>query len=111
MATIYVTLLGGLQTEVERSSAPLEPSDPGYDARQEQIEKARKSQQAELRDCLNALNSAKGLIRRHLGKILQIRQIPEVVFKQDRGLENSTRVHELLKQLARTEGSSSGSES
>lgn len=52
-----------------------------------------------MRDCLEGLASASGFLRRHLAKVLTIRHIPELIFKQDRGLENSLRVHEILKKL------------
>jgi len=85
MATVYVTLLGGLTV------------DP--DLTEEEREKYDKKQKQKLKECLEGLNSAKGLIRRHLGGVLQIRNTPDIVFKPDKGLENASRVHELLKQL------------
>jgi ribosome-binding factor A len=51
-----------------------------------------------IRDCLEGLKSASGYLRRHLAKILTIRHIPSLLFKEDRGLANVSRVHELLKQ-------------
>ena len=51
-----------------------------------------------IRDCLEGLKSASGYLRRHLAKILTIRHIPSLIFKEDRGLANVSRVHELLKQ-------------
>lgn len=52
-----------------------------------------------MRDCLEGLKSASGYLRRHLAKILTIRHIPTLFFKEDRGLANVSRVHELLKQV------------
>lgn len=52
-----------------------------------------------MRDCLEGLKSASGYLRRHLAKILTIRHIPTIFFKEDRGLANVSRVHELLKQV------------
>ncbi len=52
-----------------------------------------------IRDCINGLTSASGFLRRHLSRALSVRQTPTLVFKEDRGLENATRVHELLRQI------------
>lgn len=52
-----------------------------------------------IRDALEGLKSAAGYLRRHLAKILTIRHIPQLFFKEDRGLANVSRVHELLKQV------------
>ncbi len=52
-----------------------------------------------MRDCLEGLKSAAGYLRRHLAKILTIRHIPSLTFKEDRGLANVSRVHELLKEV------------
>lgn len=53
-----------------------------------------------IRDALEGLKSASGYLRRHLAKILTIRHIPSLHFKEDRGLANVSRVHELLKQVS-----------
>jgi ribosome-binding factor A len=50
-------------------------------------------------DCLEGLESASSFMRKHLAKVLQLRHIPALVFKEDRGLENSIRVGEILKKL------------
>lgn len=50
-------------------------------------------------NCVKGLESASGYIRRHLARVLTSRNIPALVFKADRGLENSMRVHELLQQI------------
>ena len=55
--------------------------------------------QREMKDCLEGLRSASGFLRRHLAKVLSVRHVPELVFKKDAGLENSMRVHQLLKKL------------
>lgn len=54
-----------------------------------------------IRDALEGLKSASGYLRRHLAKILTVRHIPSLIFKEDKGLANVTRVHELLKQIDR----------
>lgn len=53
----------------------------------------------EMKECVKGLQSASGYIRRHLSKALTVRTIPNLVFRWDIGLENSLRVHELLKQI------------
>ncbi len=64
-----------------------------------------------MRDCLEGLKSASGYLRRHLAKILTIRHIPTLFFKEDRGLANVSRVHELLKQVeASDKAAASGTE-
>lgn len=45
------------------------------------------------------LKSAQGYMRRHLSKVLKLRHIPDLQFKADRGLVNTQRVSELLKQI------------
>jgi ribosome-binding factor A len=78
-ATILVTLLGGL-ADPTAGRTPKE--------------------EAALRECVKGLNSAAGYLRRHMAGILSIRHIPTLQFKEDKGLENTFRVGELLKQLS-----------
>ncbi len=85
MATVFVTLLGGLRVDPSVTEAERE--------KEEQIYKKR------MKECLEGLNRAKGFLRRHLASILSIRTIPDLVFKEDKGLENASRVYELLKQI------------
>ena len=56
----------------------------------------------EMQGALDGLASASGFLRRHLAKILTIRHIPTLTFKEDRGFENTIRVHELLKKINET---------
>ena len=49
---------------------------------------------------LDALDRAKGYIKRALSKAIQLRFMPELLFREDKGLENTLRVHELLKQIS-----------
>ena len=79
-ATIFFSILETPQTE------PLNEAE----------EKARALR---LRNCLEGLKAASGFLRRHLAKALSVRHIPVLIFKEDVGLANSIRVHELLKQL------------
>ncbi len=82
-------------------------------------EAAEKLRKDRVRDCLAGLASASGFLRRKLAASLNTRTIPTLEFKEDRGLANSMRVHELLKQIASApaqpasegnDGSNSGSQ-
>jgi len=53
-----------------------------------------------MEQCLEGLSKAKGHIKRALSKSIQLRFMPEFIFKEDKGLENTLRVHELLKQIS-----------
>lgn len=48
---------------------------------------------------LEALREAKGFIKKQLAGVMQLRFMPDLVFKEDKGLENTLRVNEILKQL------------
>jgi len=52
-----------------------------------------------IEDCLTALRDSKGYLKKQLGTLMQLRFIPDLIFREDKGLENTLRVHELLKQL------------
>lgn len=49
--------------------------------------------------CIEGLKSAHGYLRRALAKALTTRSIPTLSFKIDKGIENTARVHEILKSL------------
>jgi ribosome-binding factor A len=51
------------------------------------------------RETQAGLMSAAGFLRHHLAKALTTRHIPTLLFKPDKGLDNSIRVHELLKKI------------
>jgi ribosome-binding factor A len=53
-----------------------------------------------IKECVEGLSSAAGFLKRHLSRALRIRQTPDLLFQEDRGLENTLRVQELLKQIA-----------
>ena len=48
----------------------------------------------------SGLNSAKGYVRRELGRVLTIRHIPELVFKFDNSQEYGNRIDSILKEIA-----------
>lgn len=52
-----------------------------------------------VKGALEGLASASGLLRRHLAKVLTIRHVPTLNFKEDRGLDNALRVHALLQEI------------
>lgn len=52
-----------------------------------------------MKECIKGLESATGLLRRDLAKALTIRSIPTLKFKEDKGLSNTLRVHDLLKKI------------
>jgi ribosome-binding factor A len=85
-ATVFVAILGGAQG--------------GHDGAPPLSEKGAALR---MKDCLEGLSSASGFLRRHLAKILSVRHIPTLIFKEDRGFENSIRVHELLRKISDTE--------
>jgi ribosome-binding factor A len=87
-ATVYVTLLGMVARRAQAGDDP-------------QVDK--ETTQA-MRDCIAGLTSASGYLRRHLARAIDVRKVPTLLFREDRGLESSLRVHELLKQVA-AEGS------
>lgn len=84
-AIVFVSILGGAHGGHD-GAPPL--SDKGAKLRME--------------DCIAGLTSASGYLRRHLAKILTVRHIPSLIFKEDRGFENAIRVQELLKKISDT---------
>jgi ribosome-binding factor A len=46
------------------------------------------------------LNSAKGFIRKELGRVLTIRHIPELIFKYDHSQEYGKRIDTILREIA-----------
>jgi ribosome-binding factor A len=89
-ATVLVTLLGGHVLADEEENA-----------------KARIVNEKRLKDCITGLTSASGFLRRHLATALTVRHIPTIIFKADKGFENTYRVHELLKKISSEPSSSS----
>ena len=73
-ATVYLTVLGyGEQTP----------------------EKKQKQEQ----DALEALQHAKGVIKKEIGKQIKLRHIPELIFKIDTSLEYGRHIEEVLHNL------------
>ena len=73
-ATVYLTVLGyGEQTP----------------------EKKQKQEQ----DVLEALQHAKGVIKKEIGKQIKLRHIPELIFKLDTSLEYGRHIEEIISKL------------
>ncbi|NEP00235.1 MAG: 30S ribosome-binding factor RbfA [Symploca sp. SIO2E9] len=51
-------------------------------------------------ETMAGLKSATGYVRRELGKRIRLRRTPEVLFREDRGLEHGDRMLSLLNQLS-----------
>ncbi|MDO4746087.1 MAG: 30S ribosome-binding factor RbfA [Bacillota bacterium] len=58
-------------------------------------EKAAKQQQ----DTLDALASAKGFIRKEIGRQIKLRHVPDLIFKMDKSLEYGRHIDELISTL------------
>lgn len=52
-----------------------------------------------LEDVLAALRSAKGLIRREIGKQIKLRHIPDLLFKADQSMEYGRHIEEIIDSL------------
>jgi len=50
------------------------------------------------------LNSAKGFIRRDMGKTLKMRYVPDIVFRYDESVDYGNRIEGLLKEIHAAEG-------
>ncbi len=72
-ATVYITVLG--------SNAGEETSDEKKD------------------EVLAAFKSAKGLIRREIGKQIKLRHVPDILFKMDTSLEYGRHISKLIHEL------------
>jgi ribosome-binding factor A len=81
-ATISVVILGGAQGGHD-GDPPL--SEQGAIQR--------------MKDCIDGLNHAAGFLRRQLSRTIEVRSIPTLLFREDKGLENVSRVHDLLKEI------------
>ena len=55
--------------------------------------------EAEVKEALAGLESAKGFIKRELGKGSQLRYIPDIIFSHDPTLETGDRIEQLFKRI------------
>ncbi len=60
----------------------------------------------QIQECLAGLTSASGFLRRHLARILNTRYVPALMFREDRGFENTLRVQTLLQEIAQQQSAS-----
>ncbi|WOD41492.1 30S ribosome-binding factor RbfA [Nodosilinea sp. E11] len=51
-------------------------------------------------ETMEGLNAATGFVRSELGQRLRLRRTPEIIFKQDLGMERGTKVLSLINQLS-----------
>lgn len=58
-----------------------------------------KDKNDEKEDVLAAMRSAKGLIRREIGKQVKLRHIPDLIFKMDTSMEYGRHIEELIQGL------------
>jgi len=59
--------------------------------------------EAERKGAEAGLNSAKGFLRREIGKVLRMRHVPDLMFRFDESVEYGSRIENLLKQIHETE--------
>jgi ribosome-binding factor A len=55
------------------------------------------------KDTEAGLNSARGFIRREMGKKLRLRCVPEILFKYDTSLDTGNRIDELMREIKANE--------
>ncbi len=58
---------------------------------------------AEKKGTEEGLNSARGYIRKELGKNLRMRYVPDIIFRYDESVEYGSRIESLLKEIASKE--------
>jgi len=58
---------------------------------------------AERKDAEAGLNSAKGFLRREVGKLLRMRYVPEIYFKYDESVAYGSHIENILKQIHETD--------
>ncbi|WP_101772996.1 30S ribosome-binding factor RbfA [Peptostreptococcus faecalis] len=51
------------------------------------------------KESLEGLNSARGYIRREVGKYVKVRYVPEIMFKKDDSIERGMQMDELIKSV------------
>jgi len=57
----------------------------------------------ERKDTVKALENATGFVRSEIGKRIQLRHTPEIIFRLDDSLEHGAHINKLLKDLERGE--------
>lgn len=64
----------------------------GLDQKQEEQEKSKE-------DVLAAMRSAKGLIRKEIGRQIKLRHVPDLIFKMDTSMEYGRHIEEIIRGL------------
>lgn len=64
--------------------------------------------EAEQQGTMQALRSAKGLIKRDIGDWLRIRTVPEINFSLDTSIERGTRILQIMRGLEQEDGANAG---
>lgn len=59
--------------------------------------------EAERKGAEAGLNSARGFLRREIGKVLRMRYVPDLLFRFDESVEYGSRIENLLRQIHETE--------
>ncbi len=55
--------------------------------------------EAEKKGVIDALNSAKGVIKREISKNIKLRHMPELIFKPDTSMEYASHISDILNTL------------
>lgn len=55
------------------------------------------------KDTEAGLNSARGYMRREMGKALKMRYIPDIIFRNDESIEYGSKIESILKQIHETD--------
>lgn len=58
----------------------------------------------EKKNTIKGLNSAAGFIRRELGKNIELRYSPEVIFELDKSIEHGAHINKLLNEVMKKDG-------
>lgn len=83
LGTILITILGGTHGIIA-----------------DEVKLTDKQAEVRMKRCLEGLKSATPFLKRQIAKAIQMRKIPDLIFKEDKGFENVHRVSELLKQIS-----------
>ena len=63
------------------------------------FEKDEEARKQEIEDVLAGMNSAKGMFKREIGRLVKLRHIPELIFKVDESLEYGRHISQIISTL------------
>jgi ribosome-binding factor A len=69
------------------------------DLRQATVFFSNRGDDADRRNAEAGLNSAKGFLRREVGKLLRMRYVPEIIFRHDDSVAYGSHIESILKQI------------